>query len=225
MYDKLLIKCEMKVLTGMHIGGSNVFSPIGAVDSPVVSDARTKYPIVPGSSLKGKIRTLLARAYSKDINAMVEPNKDPIQIARLFGTSKDPIIKSRLQFSDAFVSNMEEMKNVGLTEVKFENTINRCSAEATPRQIERVTSGVKFAVNIVYDMENEEELEEDMSNLAKGLKLLQLDYLGGHGTRGSRRVSFNNININQHEGSLSEDKVNAIQMIFREVEEYELLSV
>ena len=39
MYDKLLIKCEMKVLTGMHIGGSNVFSPIGAVDSPVVSDA------------------------------------------------------------------------------------------------------------------------------------------------------------------------------------------
>ena len=107
MYDKLLIKCEMKVLTGMHIGGSNVFSPIGAVDSPVVSDARTKYPIVPGSSLKGKIRTLLARAYSKDINSMVEPNKDPIQIARLFGTSKDPIIKSRLQFSDAFVSNME----------------------------------------------------------------------------------------------------------------------
>ena len=80
-------------------------------------------------------------------------------------------------------------------------------------------------MNIVYDMENEEELEEDMKNLAKGLKLLQLDYLGGHGTRGSGRVSFNKISITQHEGDLTEDKLSGIQMIFREVEDYELLSV
>lgn len=225
MYEKLLIKCEMKVLTGMHIGGSSIFSSIGAVDSPVISDARTKYPIVPGSSLKGKIRTLLVRAHSEDIYAMPEPNKDPKEIARLFGTSKDPIMKSRLQFSDAFVSNLEEMKNVGLTEVKFENTIDRVTAVANPRQIERVISGVKFDVNIVYDMDNEEELETDMNNLAKGLKLLQLDYLGGHGTRGSGRVSFESINISQHEGNLSEEKIGYLHQIFKEVEEYELLSI
>ena len=60
MYGKILIRCDLEVRTGMHIGGSSAFSAIGAVDSPVVRDPYTGYPIVPGSSLKGKLRTLLA---------------------------------------------------------------------------------------------------------------------------------------------------------------------
>ena len=62
MYGKILIRCDLEVRTGMHIGGSSAFSAIGAVDSPVVRDPYTGYPIVPGSSLKGKLRTLLARS-------------------------------------------------------------------------------------------------------------------------------------------------------------------
>ena len=54
MYGKILIRCELIVRTGMHIGGSSAFSAIGAVDSPVVRDCYTGLPIVPGSSLKGK---------------------------------------------------------------------------------------------------------------------------------------------------------------------------
>lgn len=62
MYGKILIKYKMTVLTGMHIGGSSTFSAIGAVDSPVVRDRLSgEQPMLPGSSLKGKIRTLLAR--------------------------------------------------------------------------------------------------------------------------------------------------------------------
>ena len=57
MYGKILLKCDLVVLTGMHIGGSSTFSAIGAVDKPVVRDARTGLPIVPGSSLKGKLHT------------------------------------------------------------------------------------------------------------------------------------------------------------------------
>ena len=53
MYGKILIRCDLEVRTGMHIGGSSAFSAIGAVDSPVVRDPYTGYPIVPGSSLKG----------------------------------------------------------------------------------------------------------------------------------------------------------------------------
>ena len=59
MYGKILLKCDLVVLTGMHIGGSSTFSAIGAVDKPVVRDARTGLPIVPGSSLKGKPPHLL----------------------------------------------------------------------------------------------------------------------------------------------------------------------
>ena len=58
MYGKIVILCEMKVVTGLHIGASGAFSAIGAVDSPVIRDPMTQMPIVPGSSLKGKLRTL-----------------------------------------------------------------------------------------------------------------------------------------------------------------------
>lgn len=71
MYGKILIRCDLEVRTGMHIGGSSAFSAIGAVDSPVVRDPYTGYPIVPGSSLKGKLRTLLARSTYQDIETSV----------------------------------------------------------------------------------------------------------------------------------------------------------
>ena len=61
MTGKILIKCDLVVRTGLHIGGSSSFSAIGTVDSPVIRDPFTGLPIVPGSSLKGKLRTLLAR--------------------------------------------------------------------------------------------------------------------------------------------------------------------
>ena len=70
MYGKILIRCDLEVRTGMHIGGSSSFSAIGAVDSPVIRDPLTGRPIVPGSSLKGKLRTLLARSFAGDIEKM-----------------------------------------------------------------------------------------------------------------------------------------------------------
>lgn len=80
MYGKILIRCDLEVRTGMHIGGSSAFSAIGAVDSPVVRDPYTGYPIVPGSSLKGKLRTLLARSTCQDIENMPAFDKDDERI-------------------------------------------------------------------------------------------------------------------------------------------------
>lgn len=136
MYGKILIRCDLEVRTGMHIGGSSAFSAIGAVDSPVVRDPYTGYPIVPGSSLKGKLRTLLARSTCQDIENMPAFDKDDERILRLFGSS-EPVRRSRLQFSDAFLSNAKELSNVGVTEVKTENAISRANSVANPRQIER----------------------------------------------------------------------------------------
>lgn len=220
MYGKLLIQCNMVVKTGLHIGASGAFSAIGTVDSPVIRDARTGLPMVPGSSLKGKVRTLLARSLAADIEHMPDYDKDDEQIRSLFGSAQPPRC-ARLQFADCFLSNAEEMAAVGYTEVKTENGISRSTSVANPRQIERVNPGCRFRVNLVYDIRKEDEIEADLTLLAQGLKLLQLDYLGGYGTRGSGRVSFRNFSITAEpeEPGLDTDTLTAL---FEEVNSYEL---
>lgn len=219
MYTKILIQFDLEVVTGMHIGGSSTFSAIGAVDSPVIRDALTGRPIVPGSSLKGKLRTLLARSFAGDIRKMPEFKDDHPAVLRMFGSTS---ARSRLQFADAFVRNAEIMKAVGLTEVKSENVIKRLTSEAMPRQIERVNPGTIFAETIVYDVCDQEEMLEDLTLLAKAMKLLQMDYLGGHGSRGSGRVSLKNFRIQDFDGKTD---CAQLQKLFDEVAGYELFSV
>lgn len=219
MYTKVLIQFDLEVKTGMHIGGSNTFSAIGAVDSPVIRDPLSGRPIVPGSSLKGKLRTLLARSFAGDIRSMPDFKNDDPTVQRMFGSTT---ARSRLQFADAFVSNAESMKAVGLTEVKSENVIKRLSSEAMPRQIERVNAGTVFAETVVYDASNEDEMWEDLRLLAKAMKLLQMDYFGGHGSRGSGRVSLKNFRVSCYGG---EADCTRLRELFDEVAEYELFSV
>ena len=223
MYGKLLIHCTMKVVTGLHIGGSSVFSAIGAVDSPVVKDPMTRQPIVPGSSLKGKLRTLLARSLAKDIEKMPAFDQDDEQIRHLFGAAQPPR-PARLQFADAFVENAQELAEteMSLTEIKFENAIDRLTSVANPRQIERVVAGVKFGVSIAYDIHEEAEVHSDMALLCKGLKLLQMDYLGGHGSRGSGRVAFSDFSFTTLGAEVN---LQEITELFKEIENYAPLSV
>jgi len=229
MYGKILIKCKMTVLTGMHIGGSSAFSAIGAVDSPVIRDSFSGEPMLPGSSLKGKMRTLLAKAI-KNHYITQEPAKDPEEIKRLFGTAGDNRQQewpkaARLQFYDAFLVNADTLKNrSGMTEVKFENTINRLTAIANPRQIERVVRGSEFAINLVYDMEDTDSLKSDFTNIARGLKLLSMDYLGGHGSRGYGKVGFSDFEVVVKEGECPED-VDLLLKILKEVEDYGAFSL
>lgn len=193
---KLRISAVLKLETGLHIGSASDFAPIGAVDSPFIRDPYTKQPIIPGSSLKGKIRTLLARSLAatewlNDIDQDCEAIKD------LFGTAeKNAPRASRLQFSDISITE-ESLKNLEamdldtyIGEVKFENSINRITAVANPRQIERVPAGTEFAFSVIYNVEDAGCVRADMELLADGIRLLQLDYLGGHGSRGYGRVSL-----------------------------------
>lgn len=100
MYAKLKITGEIELLTGLHIGGASSFSAIGAVDAPIIKDIRNGNPIIPGSSLKGKLRTLLAKHINKSVSG---PDEDEPEIKRLFGSSKKGDIKAgRLIFSDPY---------------------------------------------------------------------------------------------------------------------------
>lgn len=224
MYGKIKITADLTVLTGMHIGGSSIFSAIGSVDSPVMRDAITQLPIIPGSSLKGKMRTLLARTIEQKI-ILPKPDDDQNEIKRLFGTSSKPIQKSRLQFADAFLSNKEKFTDIAVTEVKFENTISRTTAVANPRQIERVVRGSVFEFVLIYDIDEEGEIEADFKNMANALNLLQMDYLGGHGTRGYGKVKFTNFTVECVAGEIENKTTDKLTAVLKEVEKFALLSI
>lgn len=201
LHGKLIINAVLHLDSGLHIGGSSDFAPIGAVDSSFIRDPFTNQPIIPGSSIKGKMRTLLARSLCRDY-VLNKIEEDDERVKRLFGFSdKETSSYSRLQFSDCYMteSSFEAMKSMDMDtyigEIKFENNIDRLTSKATPRQIERVPAGAEFNFRLVYNVENQDELEEDMKLLGDGIKLLHFDYLGGHGSRGYGRVSFHDFTV------------------------------
>lgn len=223
MFAKIEITGTLEVLTGMHIGGSSAFAAIGAVDSPVVRDTFSDQPMIPGSSLKGKMRALLAQKYNdrKHLPDSYSCEDDDPRILRLFGSAKkNQIQRSRVLFRDMMLSNMKELREYGLnsaTEVKFENTISRMTAIANPRQIERVIPRTKFDLNIVYNVQEADEVIPDLQLLAEGMQLLGFDYLGGHGSRGYGKVKFSDLQLRPVVGEIDHDLLTQCQQVFEGV--------
>ena len=223
MFAKIRIPCTLKVVTGLHIGDANGFSAIGALDNPVVRDACSGDPMIPGSSLKGKMRTLLARSRHETGSPLPSCANDVEEIKRLFGTPggrNERPRTARLQFSDAFLTNRDQLKKRGgSTEIKSENTITRSTSIANPRSMERVVRGAEFGVVWYYTMEDDTELLDDMKLLAEGCKLLNLDYLGGSGTRGYGRVAFSDFEVRTLLGDIPVDAT-ALTACFEDVNDY-----
>ena len=207
---KFIITGKIKVLTGLHIGTSGDFSAIGAVDNIVIRDTVTNKPIIPGSSLKGKMRYLLARTKYNTSTELKDIKEECQKIKRLFGSSgnkekKEPITLSRLQFCDMLLSEKEYERDVEFdlpyTEIKYENTIDRVTGVANPRQQERVPAGSEFDFRMIYNVENTQNMEEevkcDFENIFLMFELLEDDYLGGHGTRGYGRVKFEDLKLTE----------------------------
>ncbi len=200
LIKKIKLTYDMEVLTGLHIGDSKETVEIGGVDIPVVrSPLRNNQPYVPGSSLKGKLRSL--RELTLGAKKVGEGSE---LVNKLFGfTGNDNFEKqrTRLIVRDAFLKkeSVEKLEKANLampyTEIKFENTINRVSGTAEhPRQIERVPAGVVFEVEFIlsfFEGDDEEELKNELKNC---IQLLGSDYLGGNGSRGYGQVKFTKTN-------------------------------
>ena len=58
---RVFITFDVEAVTGLHIGGSDTGIEIGGVDKTVIRDPITNRPYIPGSSLKGKVRSLLEK--------------------------------------------------------------------------------------------------------------------------------------------------------------------
>lgn len=208
------IEGTIEVLTGLHIGGSTAIIEIGGKDNPVIKHPLTKVPYIPGSSIKGKMRSLLewklgkveANPNNEDFGGVHKwcgYNNCPICI--IFGTSAEDagIGPTRLIVRDAVLdkdyTDMLTAKNPDwipgdLTEDKWENTINRITAGANPRNFERVLSGSKFSFKMSYRVfengNNGTSDEELFKHVLDSLKLIEMDALGGAGSRGCGQVKF-----------------------------------
>lgn len=203
----IIIKGKIECITGLHIGGSKDKLEIGGVDSPVLRNPFNRLPYIPGSSLKGKMRHLLE--YSKGV---VSEGAEPgdvsrnEEIVRLFGIGADEknaktgptrLIVRDSNPDDETISMWENLDSELLyTEYKPENTIDRITAAANPRFIERVVAGSKFDFEIVYGVyqmsenENNESVNQDLQNLLKSLRLLEHSALGKSGTRGYGKIKI-----------------------------------
>ncbi len=257
LLGKIRLVSTLVVETGLHIGGGNETLSIGGLDKPVIRDPLTRHPYLPGSSIKGKLRSILERLLNKPLNrqgsrdtyryesddfvdGFTEISSDqfvPFQgartceVSRVFGStgSNKCWIETKLARSEDILApngnskiidgvehsqaigrnsparlivrdchltdeSAEELKLIDtglyMTEWKFENGIDRVTAAANPRQVERVPRGSKFNFEMVYTVEDESQVEQDLKNLAIALAILEDDALGGHGSRGYGKIKF-----------------------------------
>jgi CRISPR-associated protein Csm3 len=198
LIGKIFIKGSIVAETGLHIGGSKSSLDIGGIDLNVIKTA-DKVPFIPGSSLKGKLRSMLARLEgSESVTA------DPASIKTLFGDSGENDKKgavTRLIVRDATLADKENFKKrfkdleFEYTETKWENTIDRKTGTAQhPRQLERVPAGAKFEFEIVYDEYDDNQTKAHLTTIRTAMRLLEGDYLGGSGSRGYGKVRFEGVN-------------------------------
>jgi len=212
------ITATLELVTGLRIGAGDSEMHIGGVDNTVIKHPHTQSPYIPGSSLKGKMRSLLEwrsgavkeealgwKDYEKSSGATQAEVKCILQLFGISGGDKvgveemGKIGPTRISFWDCnlnkeWADHIREA-NFSLTEVKSENRINRISGVAEhPRQTERVPAGAQFdfCLSVRKLTGDGDEL---IATVLQGLKLLELDSVGGSGSRGYGKVKFVNLKI------------------------------
>ena len=206
-----IIRGKIKCLTGLHIGGSKDKLEIGGVDSPVIRNPQTKYPYIPGSSIKGKMRSLLEFSTGALTSGEVSTDEE---IVRIFGIGADNEYKdkdkdkktnsgpTRLTVRDCNPdqATIDQWKSLDTellyTEYKAENTIDRLTAAANPRFIERVVAGSAFIFEMIYSVYDfgkgnaKEKSQEDLRNILLALRLLENSAIGKSGSRGYGKIQL-----------------------------------
>ena len=214
MSDKLSYKTITGTITcetGLRIGGSSESIEIGGMENPIIRHPITDEPYIPGSSLKGKLRSLLEYKHGRRDNRGDDNDRtgEPCQcgqciICRVFGAHKNTrhrLGPTRVLFRDASLTtkskkwliDAQASKGIFFTEVKTENIIDRNTGIAANKGLrtqERVPAGAEFDFEIsvrIFDDDNEGEI---ITLLEDGLTMLEQDYLGGSGSRGYGKVKI-----------------------------------
>jgi CRISPR-associated protein Csm3 len=228
--DITTITATLELVSGLRVGAGDSEMRIGGVDNTVIRHPHTQEPYIPGSSLKGKMRSLLewrsgavkeeALGWRDYQSATPATQPEVKRILQLFGISGDAKLgdemrelgPTRISFWDCNLQQdwLAEVRgnNQMLTEVKSENRINRISGVAEhPRQTERVPAGARFDFRLSV-----KRLAGDgddlLTTVLQGLKLLELDSIGGSGSRGYGKVKFVRLAI---DGTDAQARFDAVQ--------------
>lgn len=210
---------HIELVTGLHIGSGNNEMHIGGTDNPVLKNPMTHEPYIPGSSLKGKMRSLLEWLTGAVAHTEGSPlgfrhlakldgtqRADCVTLLKLFGGAPEgggdealtrEIGPTRLAFWDCSLNRdwvaQAEKKHLVLTETKMENMIDRIRGVAEhPRNTERVPAGAVFDFALSLRVHDDEAL---LDMVLVGFKLLELSGLGGSGSRGYGKIAFRNLAI------------------------------
>jgi CRISPR-associated protein Csm3 len=207
------IRGQILCQTGLRVGGSAESIEIGGIDNPIIKHPLTLEPYIPGSSLKGKMRSQMEKQEGK-----VTPGGEPCRcgqcmVCRIYGPHKNlrhELGPTRILVRDAMLSEesrqeMQEAIKLGKSyvEVKTENIIDRNVGTAKhPRQQERVPAGAKFDLEIAIQIFDLDQGHDSIGAVKKALKSVQDTYLGGSGSRGYGKVRFINLTLDGKEFEL-----------------------
>ncbi len=214
LYGRVFIECEIETKTGLHIGGAESSLAIGGVDNVIIRDPLSGRPYVPGSSLKGKMRSQMEkfhglpqnRRIGRDVYIHVCDNAGEYAgcaVCHVYGvpgemdfSTSTRLVVRDVQLTEESVAKLDAAKtDLPFSEVKWEAAIDRVTSAATPRQMERVPAGAVFGpTELVYSIYEPADVGR-FANVVEGMQLLEDDYLGGSGSRGSGKVAFRNIRV------------------------------
>jgi len=206
LLKKIIVKGRIEAMTGIAIGGTNSAMAIGGVDKGVIRNPVSGEPYIPGSTLKGKMRSLLEMNHGTigDTEMGIVKNGPSENYdhrsTKLFGnavrSTEQKQRPSRIIVRDARLVEEQAkgdfFKNTDLlfTEVKTEVVIDRITSRAMPRQLERVPAGSLFTFELVLNIFEEDTEKNLVDDMFSALRLVQNDYIGGAGSRGSGQIRF-----------------------------------
>ena len=214
LYGRIIITGTIEALSGLRIGGSTTNLEIGGVDLPVIRNGVNGQPYIPGSSLKGKMRSLAEKwthapqnqPIGTDVkihNAKSVQQYQEYWVNPVFGvpgnigfdiTGPTRLIVRDIPLDPASLENAPNL-DLPYSEVKWENAIDRVTSQASPRQIERVPAGAIFKdMELVFNFYHPDD-PTLFGHVFTALQLVEDDYLGGHGSRGSGKVAFTNLQL------------------------------
>lgn len=154
------LSATIRCRSGLRIGGSDEQLQIGGADLTCIKHPETLEPYIPGTSIKGKMRSELEKKLGKfGGQNQTEPcgcGKPDCLICRVFGPHKNT--QHRLGPTRIIVRDAPPKGHPAL-ETKYENVINRMTGTAEhPRRVERVAAGAEFDLRIavqIWDLDAE----------------------------------------------------------------------
>jgi len=195
--ERLILKGNLALKTPLHIGSPKTEIDITQIDLPILRDTQEQ-PYIPGSSLKGKVRSEAERIVRKEglpvctppnTTAMCGSLKNSVDdlciCCKIFGTTGNNVsVASKVRFRDAYPT-----EKIDKTLVRACIAMDRATESVAPGalySIEAIPAGASFRFEVVA----ENLLPEQMKLLKAALSSFADSGLGGSTSRGMGKIDL-----------------------------------